>query len=371
MRPGVREAERLQQGLGLGRRDGVDAELHEGEAVEPRAVRQHGAAELVLEHEQRAHGVDRRAVRISLAEDVVEDLQRQRPRVARVQHARDELRQRERALAGEAAVVAAPLQHVHHQPRRVGELQEEDPFSGDLGEPRQVAPDRQDVKGVQAGPERGMVGGRDDVPGVRVVVDVPAPGERLIGHAQPALPRTRREQVQVLGGQRVVVDRRGRDVRADQHGRRAELLHHVELGLRPAQVGLRDGLEVAERLVEVDREAERLGPRTHGGGGERRVDEVGLEELDAVEARGRRGGQLLLERAAQAHGRDRASHQRAPPTGAAVSSAKWRSIRARSGSTPVNSSKDPAAWKTAIPPPSSVRQPSSPARWSSGVSSGR
>ena len=222
-----------------------------------------------------------------------------------------------RALAGEAAVVAAPLQHVHDQPRRVGELQVEDSFSGDLGDPRQVAADREDVEGVQAGAERGMVGGGDDVPGVRVVVDVPAPRERLVGDAQPALARTRREQVQVLGGQRVVVDRRGRDVRADQHRRRAELLHHVELGLRPAQVGLRDGLEVAERLVEVDRQAERLGPLAHLGGGERRVDEVGLEELDAVEAGGRRGASSFsssvpLRHTVAIERRISARHPRAP-----------------------------------------------------------
>ena len=58
VRADVREAHRAQQRLGLGRRVGVDAELHEREPVE----RARAAGQLVLEHEQRAHRVDRGAV---------------------------------------------------------------------------------------------------------------------------------------------------------------------------------------------------------------------------------------------------------------------------------------------------------------------
>ncbi len=53
----------------------------------------------------------------------------------------------------------------------------------------------------------------------------------------------------------------------------AELLHHVELGVGAAEVareGRRgDGLEVAERLVEVDRQAELLGEAPDLAGRER------------------------------------------------------------------------------------------------------
>ena len=264
--------------------------------------------------------------------------------------------------------MTAPLQDVHDQPRSVRELQVEDSFSRDLGDPRQVAADREDVEGVQAGAERGMVRRGDDLPRVRVVVDVAAPSQRLIRDPQPALVGERGQRVQVRSGERVVVDRRRRHVRAHEHRRRAQRLHHVELGLRAPEVGLGHRLEVPERLVEVDRQAERLGSRADLAGGERGVDEVGLEQLDAVEARLGGGEELVLQRAAQAHGRDRAPHQL---TGVAVSSAKWLSMRSRSGSMPVNSSNEPAAWKTAIPPPSSVRQPSSRATCSSGVSNGR
>ncbi len=83
-----------------------------------------------------------------------------------------------------------------------------------------------------------------------------------------------------------------------------------------------------------------LGALAHLLGAQRRVDQVGLEQLDPVEARGGRGLKLLVERAGQAHGGDRASHR--TPAGCTTWS-KWRSIRSRSGATPVKCSNAPAA----------------------------
>ena len=85
VRAGVREAHRAQQRLGVRGGVGVDAELDEREPVELR-----GRGELVLEHDQRAHGVDRGARRVGRAEDVVEDLEAQRAVVAGGEHAPDE-----------------------------------------------------------------------------------------------------------------------------------------------------------------------------------------------------------------------------------------------------------------------------------------
>ena len=322
----------------------------------------------VLEQDQRAHGVDRRAARVGLAKDVVEHLERQRAAVAGGQHPRREAGDVECALAGEAAVVAAPLQDVHPQVGRIRELQEEDLLAGDRVDRVQRGAAAEDVEGVQARAERRVIGGGDDPPGVVVLAHVPAPGERLVRDLQAARVGALGELVQVRGGERVVVDRVRRDVRAHEHGRRAERLHHVELGLGATEVRLRHGLEVAERLIEVDRQAEVGGERAYIVGAQRRVDQVGLEQLDAVEARGRGRLQLLVERAAQADRGDRALHR--APTGS-ISSARCRSMRSRSGVTPVNSSSEPAACMTAIPPPSSVRHPSSRARLTSSVSSGR
>jgi hypothetical protein len=198
-----------------------------------------------------------------------------------------------------------------------------------------VGPARQDVEAVEADAEAGVVGGPHDAPRVVVLADVPAPGQRLVGDAQAAGVRAVGERAQLLGGESVVVDRLRGDVRADEHRRRPELLHQVELGLGPAEVApellRRDRLEVAERLVEVDRQPERVRAVADLGRRERRGEQVGLEQLDAVEA-GRGGGdELLLQRAAQAHGGDRAAHVSAPPPAPARARPARRSGAASAG----------------------------------------
>ena len=134
----------------------------------------------------------------------------------------------------------------------------------------QARPAREDVEAVEADAERGVIGRLHEPPGVVVLADVAAPRERLVGDAEPARRGPLGEQPQLLGGERVVVDRVGRDVRADEDLVGPEVLHHVELRLRPAQVALeligRHRLEVAERLVEVDGEAEVVGQLADLGG---------------------------------------------------------------------------------------------------------
>ncbi len=172
----------------------VDADLHEREAVQRRA----GAGAVVLEEDQRAHRVDRGAARVGLAEDVVEDLQRQRAVVAGGQHAAQQTGHVQRALPGEAAVVAAPLQDVHRQVRRVRELEEEDLLARDAVDRVQRRAAAEDVERVQAGAQRGVVGGLDDPPRMVVGADVAAPGERLVGDLQATLVGAGGERVQVL-----------------------------------------------------------------------------------------------------------------------------------------------------------------------------
>src|SRR6185436_13534794 len=153
-----------------------------------------------------------------------------------------------------------------------------------------------------------------------------------------------------------------------------QLRHHLELVPGPAQVRpqdlVRNTLEVAERLVELDAQPELGRPPADLGRGQRTADEVVLEQLDAVEPDLRGRVQLLLQRAAQRDRRDRLAHGVRPLSGQ-VSEVKWRYIRSRSGVTPVKSSNAAAAWATTIPPPCSVRQPTRRAACSSSVSSGR
>ena len=270
-----REPQCRQQPLGRGQLLGVDLQLRERVAAEVRRGGQHSAdveggrsrrrvaaARVggLLEQEQGAHRVDRHAIGIRLTEDVVEDLQRERPAVARVQHPGQEVREVEAALAGEAAVVPAPLQDVHPQPRGVGQLQEEDLLARDLGDRREVGRAREDVEAVQADAQGGVIGALHDAPAVVVLRDVAPPRERLVGDPQAAIRRAGRELVQLLGGEVVVVDGLLADVRAHEHRGGAERLHHVELRLGAAHVrgqGRRcDRFVIAKRLVEVDRQPE-------------------------------------------------------------------------------------------------------------------
>ena len=69
-----------------------------------------------------------------------------------------------------------------------------------------------------------------------------------------------------------------------------------------------DAFEVAERLVEIERQPELLGARPDRLGRVRRGDEVGLEDLHSVEPRLARGDELLIQRSAEADRGDRRAH---------------------------------------------------------------
>jgi hypothetical protein len=152
-----------------------------------------------------------------------------------------------------------------------------------------------------------MIGRGDDPPGVVVLAHVPAPGERLVGDAQAPRGGALGQCVQLLGREIVIGDGLGIHGRAREHRVDAEVLHHVELRLGATQVALQHrvghGLEVAERLVERDPQAQRGRLLAHLGRSRRRAHEVRLEELHGVEARVGGRHELLLERAAQADGR--------------------------------------------------------------------
>ena len=331
VRAGAGEAERREGAGDRGAALVVDRDLGEREAVQLRGVGQRPApcrgrgrgrlpgaprrvvgqvvVHRLVERQQRAQGVDRRAARVGLAEHVVEHLERQRPGVAGDEHVAEERGQVEGALAGEEAVVAAPLQHVHVHVRRVGQLQEEQLLARDVADAGGVAAAGEDVEAVDAQPQRRVVGAAHDLPRPVVGVDVPAPGQRLVRHPHAARRGPLGQHVQLLGDAAVVVDGVRRDRRAHQDQVRAQRLHDVELALGPPQVGREPlgigGVEVAEGLVEVDREPEVRTAFPDLRGGRRRRDEVRLEDLDAVEPG--RGGrrELVLQRAGDADGGDR------------------------------------------------------------------
>ena len=201
----VVEGRVLAAGGDLDERRALDGRRRPAHRVGPGAAGGRG----LREREQRAVPVHGGAHGVGLAEDVVEDLERERPGVAGVQDRGEEARQVEAALAGEEPVVAAPLQHVHREHRGVGELEEEDLLAGDLGDPVDLGRAGEDVEAVEAEAQRRVVGPPDDVPGRLPRVDVPAPRERLVGEPQAALGGPVGQAVQ-LAGEPVGVARRRR-----------------------------------------------------------------------------------------------------------------------------------------------------------------
>ena len=174
MAPGQNEPEALQQRL-----DVLAGDL--GERIAPQSRRRR---QLALEHDQRAHRVDRHPARVGGTEDVVEHLQRQWPAITSGERVCEKATKVEGALAWKAPVVAAPLQHVHGHPRRVGDLDEEDLVAGDVLDPGRIRAPGKDVEAVQADAERGMVGEFHDPPRVLIVVHVATPRERLVRDPQ-------------------------------------------------------------------------------------------------------------------------------------------------------------------------------------------
>ncbi len=208
--------------------------------------------------------------------------------------------------------MARPLQDVHRQDRRVGHLQEEDLLARDRRDRRGIVAERQRVEAVEDQPQVRVVRPFDDRPGLPVAADVAAPGQRLVADAQVAPRRPFRELVKLRGAPLRVVEALRRGVRADQHRRGAERLHDVELALGPIEVagviGVGHAFEIAKRLVQVDRQSQVRGHRPQVGGTAVEIDEVGLEQLDPVEAGGGDRLQLLAERSAHRHRGDRSAH---------------------------------------------------------------
>jgi hypothetical protein len=164
-------------------------------------------AELVLEEDQRAHRVARGDERVGLAHHVAEDLQGQRTAVAGLERGCHHACHVERALAWEAAEVPAPVQHVHVQKRCVGDLEEADVVTVDAGQGAAGVAAGKHVEGVDRERDGPVVGPADDGPSLADPVDVPSPGERLVGHRHAEGRGELADGVQLLDGQVGVVDR--------------------------------------------------------------------------------------------------------------------------------------------------------------------
>lgn len=222
----------------------------------------------------------------------------------------------ETALAGKTTVVAAPLQDVHREQRGVGELEEEDLLAGEVLDALGIGTAREDVKAVEAGAERGVVGLLDDAPGMVVRTDMATPRQRFVRHPHAELLRQFGELTQLPGGKHIVVHGKRRHTGTHQHGVGPEPPHELKLTLGPPQVArelvLRHGLDIAHRLIEVDAQTEVGAPVADLLGREGTGEEIVLKDLDTVEPGPSGSSELLGEGATEGDGGDGCTHGGAP-----------------------------------------------------------
>src|SRR5262249_38713067 len=212
------------------------------------------------------------------------------------------------ALAGEAAEVTTPRDDVHLQPRRVRELHERDLVGRDRPDRSEWRLAREDVEAVEGQSNRWMVGPAYHLPGVAVVVDVAAPGQRLEAEPDAALGSAFAEFVEIGGGAVDATLRVGCNVAANHHQVAAELAHQIEFAFGPRECArplrLRHAFEIAEWLERDDLEAERADQPRDVARRAVEGEKIALEQFHADEAS--RGGRLKLfgQSTAQRNGRD-------------------------------------------------------------------
>ena len=146
-----------------------------------------------------------------------------------------------------------------------------------------------------------VVGAPHDFPGVAIIVDVAAPGQRLEADAQAARSGAFAQFAEIRRGAVDAAERGRRNIAADQQQIGLQFLHQVELALGPGEIAgalrLRHALEIAKRLERADRKTEIAAELADVARAAVERQQVVLENLDGVEAGGGDGAQLFVERA--------------------------------------------------------------------------
>ncbi len=184
--------------------------------------------------------------------------------------------------------MAAEIKQIHLDPRRVRELNDEDAVPRNGADRPQVDIARQGVETVEDQPDIRVVRPPHDFPSIPMIVDMSAPGKRLVADAQAAPGRPLAQLPQIVGSAVDAAQCERGNAGTDEHQFRSKLLHHVELALRPVEstrpVRFRQTFEIAERLkkrhlqpVIADHAAD-LRRRTVEG------QEIVLEYLHAIAA---------------------------------------------------------------------------------------
>ncbi len=158
----------------------------------------------------------------------------------------------------------------------------------------------------------GVVCAAHHFPGITVIADMAAPGQRLVTDAHAMFCRKLAELMEIGGGAVDAAERDRRDIRADQHQIGAEFAHDIELALRSLEgagaVRFRHALEIAERLEKGDIQPVVGGQRLHLARRGVIGQEIILENLHAAETRLGDGRQFFRELSADRHGCDGCAH---------------------------------------------------------------
>src|SRR5690606_1505266 len=93
---------------------------------------------------------------------------------------------RQVAFAGHAAEMPAPIEKVHVKRWRIGQLHNKYLVSGDRADRIGRDATRQAVETVEDEADIGVIGPAHHLPGIAVIVDVPAPGQGFITHLEAA-----------------------------------------------------------------------------------------------------------------------------------------------------------------------------------------
>src|SRR5690606_32706615 len=137
--------------------------------------------------------------------------ERERAIISRGRDCPHEVYNRQVALPGHVAEVAAPIEQIHIDLGCVGKLDDENAVARNGPDRLYIDTARQRMERIEDQADIGMICPPDDLPRITMVVDVAAPGERLIADAKAALRSSLPKLAEIRGGPIDAAERQRRD----------------------------------------------------------------------------------------------------------------------------------------------------------------
>ncbi len=206
----------------------------------------------------------------------------------------------------------APVDDVHIEPRRVGELHQRDLVARDRADGLESVWSAKMWKLFEGESHRRMAGAPHHLPGIAVIADMASPGQRLEADPHAALLRALAKLVEIGRGAIDAAERVGGHIGADHHQVAAELGHQVELAFGASEGAAPLRLRHASKSRngwKDDAEPER---GDQAGDIARRAVErqqIAFEDLDADEARSGDASSFSASPPLSDYGCDRGLHR--------------------------------------------------------------